>query len=258
MVDSIIKLQTEKAFKFHTNPETLQNYIHYIKMVIKNREQTYFFHHNLHTLYLYFRDPSIRRLYRDAVVMIDGMPIIGLLRLAGIPAKRHHRVTWVDFIWPLLDCANENDWRVFYLGNSQDILDTGLAHIKQRFPDLTIQGHHGYYDDAPGSAENQRIVDQINNFGADMCLVGMGTPRQERWVVQNRALLDVPAILVSGACLEYVSGSVQTPPRWLGRIGLEWSYRLIENPRRFAYRYFVEPWALAVMLMSSSLKKSNH
>jgi N-acetylglucosaminyldiphosphoundecaprenol N-acetyl-beta-D-mannosaminyltransferase len=97
------------------------------------------------------------------------------------------------------------------------------------------------------------VIDRINRFGTDLLVVGMGTPIQEKWVHQHRVLFETPAILTAGACMEYVAGVVRTPPRWMGRYGLEWSFRLVENPRRFAYRYLVEPWILGLHLVRHSL-----
>lgn len=257
-MDPMMRMTTVEAFGFRVNCATLQHYLFIIDSLIRKRQYVSIFYHNLHTLYLYFRSASLRRLYREAtIVLLDGMPVVWLLQCAGFPVQRVHRVTWVDFIWPLLEHANACQWRVFYLGSTPDVLSTGLDHIRQRLPHLTIAGHHGYYNATPGSADNQRLVRQINDFRADLCLVGMGTPRQERWVAQHRSLLHVPAVLLCGACMEYVAGAVRTPPRLLGRMGMDWSYRLAENPRRFAMRYLVEPWVLAGMLFANTFRKSD-
>ncbi len=172
------------------------------------------------------------------------MPLVLLCRLSGIPARRDHRVTWVDFVWPLLSTACDRDWRVFYLGGRPEVVVDGLATIRARLPALRIDGRSGFFDDAPGSGDNAAVVDAIERFEPDLLLVGMGMPRQERWILRNRSLLGVPAILACGACMEYIAGAVRTPPRWAGRWGLEWLFRLLEDPRRFAFRYIVEPWLI--------------
>ncbi|MCW5698918.1 MAG: WecB/TagA/CpsF family glycosyltransferase [Rhodospirillales bacterium] len=181
------------------------------------------------------------------------MPIIALLRLIGAQATRQERVTWVDFIWPLLQRAQIRGWRVFWVGNTPEAMRNGLAVVRSRYPTLTIDGVDGYFDTTAGSEDNRGVIERMNDFGTDVCIVGMGTPRQESWVKENRSLIDAPVVLTAGACLEYVSGAVATPPRWMGRWGLEWSYRLFENPGRFARRYLVEPWALLGMLLLQSL-----
>lgn len=101
--------------------------------------------------------------------------------------------------------------------------------------------------------ENERVLARINAWHPDILLVGMGMGRQERWVLENRDRLDVPVVAVCGACIEYFAGSVKTAPRWLGPLGLEWAFRLLSDPRRFAWRYLVEPWlAIAFLVRPNS------
>jgi N-acetylglucosaminyldiphosphoundecaprenol N-acetyl-beta-D-mannosaminyltransferase len=248
-------LAPAEAFGFRVHSGTIGDYLDFTGAAIAERRNECIFYHNLHSLYLYFRDPELRRLYDQATVMIDGMPLVLLLRLAGHPVQRHHRITWVDYIWPLLARAEASGWRVFYLGSAQRTHDRALAAIRERLPRLAIAGHHGYFDAAPGSTDNARIVRAINEFRTDLCLVGMGTPRQEHWIGPHRAAIEAPVTVFCGACMEYVAGTVPTPPRWAGRTGLEWCYRLAADPRRFARRYLVEPWALSAILAANSLRR---
>lgn len=254
MINSSNIIPAVEAYGFRVNLGTIEDYIAFIGRLISSREKACVFDHNLHSLSLYYGDSSIRSLYHNAVIKIDGMPIVLFLRLAGVRAKRSHRVTWVDFIWPLLEAANEEAWRIFWVGNSPDTLTMGLKRIQEKLPELLICGHDGYFDATPGSEDNRKLVAQINDFGADLCIVGMGMPRQERWVVQHRALIEAPAVLVAGACMEYVAGAVETPPRWMGQWGMEWCYRLVESPRRFGRRYLLEPWFVLAMILWHGLR----
>jgi N-acetylglucosaminyldiphosphoundecaprenol N-acetyl-beta-D-mannosaminyltransferase len=253
---SLPPLSPVQAFGFRVNPGTIEEYLEFTGSAIAERRRIYLFDHNLHSLYLYFRDPRLRRLYEHATVMIDGMPIVWLLRAAGYPVQRRHRITWVDYIWPLLTRAEKHGWRVFYVGSPEDTLERGLRKFRARLPRLEIAGHHGYFDATSGSADNTRVVGAINAFKTDLCIVGMGTPRQQRWIVANRPQVEAPVMVFCGACMEYVAGTVSTPPRWTGRMGLEWAYRLLTDPRRFAIRYLVEPWALAAILFTNGLRST--
>lgn len=244
-------LPAAEAFGFRVNPGTIEQYLDFTGAVITERRKLCLFDHNLHSLYLYFRDPALRALYDDATIMIDGMPIVLLLRLTGYEVERRHRITWVDYIWPLLHRAEERGWRVFYLGSSDATCRGALLTIRTRLPRIAIAGHDGYFDATPGSADNARIVKTINDFGTDLCIVGMGTPRQQHWIGAHRPLIDAPVMVFCGACMEFVAGVAPTPPRWAGRVGLEWAFRLLADPRRFARRYLVEPWALAALLAAN-------
>jgi len=94
------------------------------------------------------------------------------------------------------------------------------------------------------------VTRAIAAFRPDLLMVGMGMPRQEAWVAAHVDALEVPAVLTCGACMDYVAGVVATPPRWAGRVGLEWGFRLIAEPRRLGYRYLVEPWSVARLFAS--------
>jgi N-acetylglucosaminyldiphosphoundecaprenol N-acetyl-beta-D-mannosaminyltransferase len=239
-----------EAFGFRVNPGTIAEYVEFTAAAIAARRRLLLFDHNLHSLYLFFRSPDLRRLYQQsAAVMIDGMPIVLLLRLAGYPARRAQRVTWVDYLWPLLRRAESEGWHVFYIGSDPVTHERALAEIRKQLPRLVISGRHGFFDATAGSADNRDIVTATNTFGTDLCLVGMGTPRQQHWMAAHRDALDDPVMAFCGGCMEFVAGTAPTPPRWTGRLGLEWMYRLVSNPRRFAFRYLVEPVLLAGSLL---------
>ncbi len=247
---------TVTAFGFKVNPGTIADYLAYIREQVDARLPTTIFYQNLHSLYFYLRNFQLRALFDQATLMVDGMPIVALLRLAGQPAVREQRVTWVDFIWPLLECCQTQRYRVFYFGAPPGVLEAGLERIRARCPQLEVTGHHGYIDMSSGSPDSRRLVEAMNTFQTDVCIVGLGTPRQEQWVHEYRSQMQVHVVLTAGACIEYLAGAVQTPPRWMGRWGLEWAFRLGENPRRFAHRYLLEPWVVLALLVRNSLRSS--
>jgi N-acetylglucosaminyldiphosphoundecaprenol N-acetyl-beta-D-mannosaminyltransferase len=86
------------------------------------------------------------------------------------------------------------------------------------------------------------VLELIRQHNPDVLIVGMGMPRQERWLLANHDKLAAPVLLTSGAAIDYVAGEIPTPPRWLGPLGLEWLYRLASEPRRLWRRYLLEPW----------------
>ncbi|TML25261.1 MAG: WecB/TagA/CpsF family glycosyltransferase, partial [Actinobacteria bacterium] len=105
-------------------------------------------------------------------------------------------------------------------------------------PDLRIAGtHHGYFD--PESPHADRVVEDINASGANLLLVGMGTPKQELWVQRRAEQLDVDVLWTVGALLDYMAGRVPRAPRWLADHGLEWIFRLAMEPQRMWRRYLL-------------------
>ncbi len=212
--------------------------------------------HNLHSVYLLYRQPRLRKFYADAHwTFIDGMPLVALGRLYGYPLERKHRVTLADWTHPLMEMAARNGWRVFYLGSPKGVAEKGAAVLRARYPALQIEVSDGYFDARPGSAENEALLQRINAYRPDVLMVGMSMPRQEYWTQENFARLDARVILSSnGAAMDYVAGAVNTPPRWAGRLGLEWASRLMNEPRRLFGRYLVEPWYLLALLIRDYLR----
>jgi N-acetylglucosaminyldiphosphoundecaprenol N-acetyl-beta-D-mannosaminyltransferase len=131
----------------------------------------------------------------------------------------------------------------------------GLAKLAERFPGFEWRAEHGYIDDGDRSATTQSVITAIAEFNPHLLFVGMGMPRQELWIARNRKRLATNVILPCGAAIDYVAGVVPTPPRWLGALGAEWLFRLATEPRRLAYRYLIEPWALAGPLLRALLRR---
>ncbi len=201
--------------------------------------------HNLHSVYLFHRDPKMREFYRIVDdIHIDGMAIVALGALLGRPLRRIHRVTWIDWLPPLLRQAAENGRRVFYLGSKPGVAAAAADALRKSYPGLLIETAHGYFDTAVDGAENQAVVERIRRYDPHIVMVGMGQPRQEKWVFDNYESLGARVYLTPGALFDYVAGDLPAPPRILGGLGLEWLYRLLSEPRRLWRRYLLEPWFL--------------
>jgi N-acetylglucosaminyldiphosphoundecaprenol N-acetyl-beta-D-mannosaminyltransferase len=202
--------------------------------------------HNLHSIYLYHHDSKMRTFYTAADhIHIDGMAIVGLGRLLGMPLSREHRVTFVDWVGPLASVAAKYGWRVFYLGSRPGIAEKGADVLRHRCPGLQIKTSHGFFNPDPVSREAQVTLAEIEAYRPQLLIIGMGMPRQEHWIVDNLDKLTANVILNGGAALDYFAGAIPTPPRWAGRVGLEWLFRLAAEPRRLWSRYLVEPWYIA-------------
>jgi N-acetylglucosaminyldiphosphoundecaprenol N-acetyl-beta-D-mannosaminyltransferase len=210
---------------------------------IDRQERMLLANHNLHSVYLCHVDAKMRAFYDEAShIHIDGMPIVLLGRLRGLPFRAEHRVTYADWIHALAEQAAENNWRVFYLGSRPGVADRGAEILRQQYPGLEIRTTHGYFDASPGSEEDRLVMAAIKEYRPHLLILGMGMPRQEHWLFDHLDQLPETAILNAGAAIDYVAGAVRTPPRWAGRFGLEWLFRLAAEPDRLWRRYLVEPW----------------
>lgn len=244
-------LERRTIFGVDVTAITSRDMIDLIGQHVSSRLPLTVFHQNLHSAYLHHRHGEVREAYATAdIAYIDGMPFVVHGRLLGGAVNRSHRNTYLDWYDTLLAIAQDEGWRVYFLGGTPDALRLGCAELRDRFPDIDLTGSDGFFDATNGSTESEKIVEHINDCQPDVVLVGMGMPRQELWVAQNREELQVPVVVTVGAGMDYVAGLIPTPPRWMGRFGVEWIHRLCSEPRRLWFRYLVEPAYLAPVWLS--------
>ena len=217
--------------------------------------------HNLHSLCLHsgsLKDAeSLRSFYDNAhYTLADGMSMVLLGRLLGHRIGVRHRVAYNDWLPFMLPVAVDRSWRIFYLGSTAEVAAKGAEVLRAGYPGLQLEFHHGHFDAQYESDSNAKVVTEISDYRPHILFVGMGAPRQERWIQENFNDLDVNAILPSGATLDYIAGAKRMAPRWMGKLGLEWAFRLATEPRRLAFRYLVEPWGLVGVCLRNSLEQS--
>jgi N-acetylglucosaminyldiphosphoundecaprenol N-acetyl-beta-D-mannosaminyltransferase len=175
--------------------------------------------------------------------------------MLGVPLSRANRVTYNDWIGPLMTEAARHGWRVFSLGGAPGVFEAAAAKLRAAHPGLILDGAHGYFDATPGSAETAAVLERIAAFRPNVLLVGMGMPRQEHWVRANRDALTANATLMAGAAMDYVAGVVPTPPRGASSFGLEWLWRLAAEPGRLWRRYLIEPWYVMGLVLAAWLRR---
>lgn len=218
-----------------------------IKSAIEEKYKWIVANHNLNSLYLFHHDYRMRDFYDIAdYVHIDGMPLVFLGKLFKLPFKREHRVTYADWVWSLMEQAAKENWRILYLGSKPGVAEKGAEILRARYPNLKIATESGYFC---VNNQNHSVLDKIKVYQPNILMVGMGMPRQEKWILDNIKDIEANIILPCGACIDYIAKEVPTPPRWMGRVGLEWLHRLLTNPKRLWKRYLVEPWFIVKLLI---------
>ncbi len=201
--------------------------------------------HNMNSLALLRRSSGFRAFYDQAdAVFVDGMAVIGLARLLGLPLGRRHRLGVLDWISPFCALAARRGWRVVHVGGTEEGSARARARLMARHPHLRLTTIPGFFDARRGSTENDEILARVREAKPDVLLVGMGMPRQEIWIGENMDALPMCPIVTVGGVLSYLAGERPTCPRVLGQLGLEWVFRLATEPRRLWRRYLVEPLSL--------------
>ncbi len=191
------------------------------------------------------RDPSLRNSVHGAdIVNADGMGVVWGARLLGIPVRE--RVAGIDLFFRLLAVAEREGWGIYLCGSKQATLDRAITVLVRRYPDLRIKGsHHGYFS----ADEEQKVVDDIRRSDAMMLFVAMSSPNKEEFIARWHESLGVRFAMGIGGTLDIVAGVTTRAPLWMQRCGLEWFYRLIQEPRRMARRYFVSNSVFAWLLL---------
>ena len=178
-------------------------------------------------------DEELRRdITESHIVGIDGMGIVWAARALGIPVRE--RVPGVDLMERLLGICAERGFRPFLLGARQDVLERAVFRSKKRWPGLEFAGtRNGYFK----PREEAEVVTAIRESGANCLFIGMPTPRKERFLHKHRHTLGVPFIMGVGGGIDVLAAHVRRAPAWMQTAGLEWLYRIYQEPGRMWWRY---------------------
>jgi N-acetylglucosaminyldiphosphoundecaprenol N-acetyl-beta-D-mannosaminyltransferase len=213
--------------------------------------------HNLHSLYLWQRDAEVRAFYDLAeAVIIDGAPILWLAQNRCGSLNSDHRVGSTDWLVRLLPVAAEAGLRIAFLGGAPGVGQRAADEIAAHHPTLEFHVHDGYFDRHEGSEENEAVLAWLEDVKPDVLMVGMGMPVQEAWIARNYDRLSATVVCTVGGCIDYVAGEQELAPRWMGRVGMEWAYRLARDPGRLWRRYMLEPPAVAAALARRRIRRA--
>jgi N-acetylglucosaminyldiphosphoundecaprenol N-acetyl-beta-D-mannosaminyltransferase len=169
-----------------------------------------------------------------SLVSVDGQAVVWASRLLGNPVPE--RVAGIDLFERLLAEAAGSGRSVFLLGARQEVLDEVVTRALTRFPGLRIAGaHNGYWADE----DETNVVAEVAASGADMLFVALPSPRKELFLEGYAEQLGVPFRMGVGGSFDVMAGRTARAHRWMQRIGMDWAYRLIQEPRRMARRYLV-------------------
>jgi N-acetylglucosaminyldiphosphoundecaprenol N-acetyl-beta-D-mannosaminyltransferase len=184
------------------------------------------------------------------LVTADGQSVVWVARLLGV--RLPERVAGIDLMARLLAVANEKGYRVYVLGAKREVLDTALARLRERYPRLTIAGaRDGYYEDT----EVNGVCDEIRAARPDILFVAMSSPRKEHFLGEHGESLGVPFAMGVGGSIDVIAGLTRRAPRIVQRLGLEWAYRLLQEPRRLGSRYLRTNGRFAWMVLRAFLTR---
>lgn len=190
---------------------------------------------NVHTTIMAYNNASYRNVQNQAAIAVpDGKPLSLVCRVRGY--KNAQRVAGPDLMPAILEESQENGYRHYFYGSTQQTLDSLERNLKERYPGLVIAGTYSPPFRRLTGAEDAAIVERINEAKPDFVWVGLGAPKQEQWMYEHKG--RVKAVMLGvGAAFDFHAGTARRAPKWMQECYLEWLYRLIQDPKRLMKRY---------------------
>jgi N-acetylglucosaminyldiphosphoundecaprenol N-acetyl-beta-D-mannosaminyltransferase len=189
---------------------------------------------NVHKVASLHRDTRLREVVEQCdLVSADGQPIVWASRVLGRPLKA--RITGIDLMAQVVSLAARKNYKVYFLGSHPHVLTKVVEHYQRLYPSLRIVGwSDGYWT----PAQESQIVAAIRNAKADILFVAMGSPKKEFFVHKHLRTIHVPFAMGVGGSFDVIAGKTRRAPVWMQRSGLEWFWRLSQEPQRLWRRYF--------------------
>ena len=208
---------------------------------------------NVHMLVEAHKDKEFADVVNNSIITTpDGLPLTwGLRLLYGI---KQERVAGMDLLPDLLSLASQNQISVFFYGGTNEVLEKTKKYIKECYPDIPSIGYYSPPFRTLTTEETDEIAEKINSIGARLVFVSLGCPKQERWMSTMKGRINAVMIGI-GAALPVLVGEKSRAPKWMQKNGLEWLYRLMQEPRRLCKRYFVTNTTYIILLIGSIIKK---
>lgn len=189
-------------------------------------------------------DLEFKKVYDDAdLILTDGMPLIWISKAYGTPIKQ--KVSGSDAFPLICNMAAENGYKIFILGAAEGVAAKAAEKLKVKYPNLQVAGTYSpIYGFEKDEKEIKKVIDIVNDAKPDILFVGVGAPKQEKFIHKYKNELKVPISLGIGAAIDFEAGNIKRAPKWMQKSGLEGFYRFFKEPRRLFKRVFIEDFKI--------------
>lgn len=233
---------------------TMQEAIDGIEELIKRKESSYVVTPNAAHIVLLQRDKEFKKIYRRASLVVpDGMSLLWAAKILGRPLRE--KVSGSDLLLAFCKVAAKKGYRLFLLGAGPGVAAKAAKILTRKNPGLKIVATYSPpFGFENGEEENKKIVQMTKTTKPDLLFVGLGTPKQEKWIWKHKDELHVPVSMGVGAAFDFTAGTVKRAPKWMQKSGLEWFFRLYEEPRRLWKRYLIGNAIFLSLVLKEFLK----
>lgn len=219
---------------------------------IENNEKIFVVTPNSEIIYNSTKEDKLFDIINSAdLVVPDGIGLVIASKILKKPLKE--RVTGVDMTMALIEYANENNKTIFFLGGKKGTADMAKEKLEEKYKNIKIVGTaHGYYKGIHNGHENdkeeQEVIEKINAYSPDMLFVALGSPAQEYFIAKYKDKINAKLFIGVGGTLDVISGNVKRAPEFYQKHGLEWLYRIIQEPKRMGRAMALPKFAINVLI----------
>ncbi|GAA0315584.1 WecB/TagA/CpsF family glycosyltransferase [Bacillus carboniphilus] len=234
-------MNKETYFGVDVSPLSYEEIVESLKQRIAAGEQSTIIAVNPEKVMAAQENAQLRELINGSTYQIpDGVGILLASKLKG--GQIQSRVTGVDMMERLLLMAEQEGYKVFLYGAKEEVVSKAFENIQEKHPAINLVGYeNGYLQD------HDALVERINESGADMLFVALGSPRQELWIRENMPRLNVKVFQGVGGSFDVMAGHVQRAPEGFRKVGLEWLYRLMKEPKRLKRQLVLPKFLIKVL-----------
>lgn len=219
---------------------TMSEAVQKIEQLILSKKTSYVVTPNVDHIVKLETDKEFQEVYKEAaLILTDGMPLIWISKMKKTPIKE--KVSGSDLFPEVCKLASQKGYKLFLLGAAEGIAAKAAENLKYRYNGLNVVGTYSpSYGFEKKEDEIKQIIRIINEVKPDILAVGLGAPKQEKFLYNFRNELNVPVSLAIGASIDFEAGNVERAPEWMQKSGLEWFYRLFKEPKRMFKRYLID------------------
>lgn len=219
---------------------TMDEALEKIEWLIQQKKSSYVVTPNVDHIVQLEQDSELRAVYKNAdLILTDGKPLIWISNWYGIFIKE--KISGSDLFPLLCDLASKRGYRMFFLGAAEGVAEKAARNLSIKYPGLQVVGTYspplGFEKD---TYQLKKIEYLIKESEPHILIVALGCPKQEKFILYNYKKLDVPISLGLGASLDFEAGRIKRAPKWMSDHGFEWLFRITQDPKRMAKRYFID------------------
>lgn len=219
---------------------TMAETLNEIDKLIQKKNCSYVVTPNVDHIVRLEKDEELQKIYKNAsLILTDGKPLIWISKWYKTPIKE--KISGSDLFPRVCQLAANKNYTMYLLGAAEGVADTAAKNLMKKYPGLNIVGTYSPpFGFEKSKQEMNKIKTQIQDVHPDILIVGLGCPKQEKFMYYHCKELGVPISFGLGASIDFEAGNIKRAPKWMSNHGLEWLYRFSKEPKRLFKRYFVD------------------